>query len=255
MTTDKKTKLNQLLTRHIPGTVELASWLEKLGISHDLQKHYRSSGWLESLGVGANKRPGEQIRWEGALYTLQRQGNAPVHAGARTALAVQGVTHYLRSDKEPVFLFSPPGTTLPSWFRNHDWGQPVIHEKTSFLPLETALTDVQLPLFSIKVSSPERAILECLRLSPKTIDLVECYQLMEILTTLRPKVLQDLLEHCNSIKVKRLFFYMADKADHQWLNHLDQTTIYLGKGKRTVTNGGILVPKYKLVLPEELVSL
>lgn len=255
MTTNTTSKLNLLLIQHIPGTVELASWLEGLGISHDLQQYYRSSGWLEPVGVGASKRPGEKISWEGALYTLQKQGQIQIHAGARTALALQGFAHYVRSDKEPVFLFSPPTTTLPAWFRKYDWNRPVIHEKTSFLTPQQALTKVSLPLFSILVSSPERAMLECLYLAPKVFDLVECYQLMEMLTTLRPKVLQELLEQCRSIRVKRLFLYLSDKAGHLWFTRLDRSCIDLGKGKRVIGTGGVLVPDYALVLPNELVSL
>ncbi|NTU54451.1 MAG: hypothetical protein HGA97_12325 [Chlorobiaceae bacterium] len=255
MTTKETSKLNLFLTRHIPGTVELASWLEGLGISHDLQQYYRKSGWLEPVGIGASKRPGENIGWEGALYTLQQQGHVSVHAGARTALSLQGFAHYVRSDKEPVFLFSAPGTTLPAWFTKYDWHRPVIHERTSFLGPQQALSKVSLPLFSILVSSPERAMLECLYLASKAFDLVECYQLMEMLTTLRPKVIQELLEQCHSIRVKRLFLYLSDKAGHLWFSRLDRSRIDLGKGKRVIGTGGVLVPDYELVLPNELVSL
>ncbi|MWV54979.1 type IV toxin-antitoxin system AbiEi family antitoxin [Chlorobium phaeovibrioides] len=255
MTTNTASKLNLLLIRHIPGTVELASWMDGLGISHDLQQYYRKAGWLEPVGVGASKRPSEQICWEGALYTLQQQGKLPVHAGARTALSLQGYAHYARSDKEPVFLFSPRNTTVPAWFRKYDWHRQVIHEKTSFLAPQQALSKVSLPLFSILVSSPERAMLECLYLAPKAFDLVECYQLMEMLTTLRPKIVQELLEQCRSIRVKRLFLYLSEKAGHLWFNRLDRSRIDLGKGKRVIENGGVLVPDYELVLPNELVSL
>jgi hypothetical protein len=67
MTTSTDKKLKGLLDSHTPDTVLLASWLEKNGISYDLQQYYLRSGWLESLGVGAFKRPKENVRWEGAL--------------------------------------------------------------------------------------------------------------------------------------------------------------------------------------------
>jgi hypothetical protein len=51
--------------------------------------------------------------------------------------------------------------------------------------------------------------------------MVECYQILEGLANLRPKILQELLESCNSIKVKRLFLFMASKAKHQWLDFVD----------------------------------
>ena len=114
MTTEKRVKLKVTLANHIQGTVALSSWLEKLGISHDLQKHYRKSGWLESIGTGALKRPGEEVAWQGALYSMQVQANLPVHAGALTALSLQGFGHYVRLGKEPVYLFSSLKTGLSS---------------------------------------------------------------------------------------------------------------------------------------------
>jgi hypothetical protein len=255
MTTHNEAKLKNLLDGHVPGTVYLASWLEKSGISRDLQKHYRKSGWLESVGTGALKRPGEEATWQGGLYALQTQGNLPVHAGALTALALQGYAHYVRLGEEAVFLFSPLNTSLPAWFRKRDWGRVIHPCKTSFLPPALALADSQVGAFSIKVSAPERAILECLHLSPETIDLVECYQIMEGLTTLRPKLVHSLLEQCSSVKVKRLFLYMAEKARHDWVKRLDTSKYNLGKGDRSIAKGGVYISRYNLIVPEELEKL
>lgn len=245
-------KLKNLLGMHLPGTVYVAAWLESRGISRALQQRYRTSGWLETVGTGAFKRPSEQVTWQGGLYALQAQVGLPIHAGALTALALQGFAHYVRLGAEAVFLFSPPKTNLPAWFRNRDWGQKIHHCKTSILPLDLALADYQAGAFSIKISTPERAILECLHLAPNTVDLVECYQVMEGLTTLRPKLLQPLLEQCGSVKVKRLFLYMAEKAGQDWLKDLDRSKFNLGAGARTVTKGGVYVSRYGLTLPEEL---
>lgn len=112
MGTLKDNKIKKLLDLHKPGTVCLSSWLESLSISYDLQKRYRKSGWLESLGRGAYKRPGEEVDWQGGLYALQVQAGLSVHAGALTALALRGMTHYVRLGGETVFLFSFPRTTL-----------------------------------------------------------------------------------------------------------------------------------------------
>lgn len=255
MTTNNEKKLQKLLDLHLPQTILTASWLEQKGISRDLQKHYRKSGWLETAGTGAFKRPNDQVSWQGGLYAMQSQGKLHVHAGALTALGLQGYAHYLRLGGETVFLFSPQKTSLPAWFRNHDWGQAVHHTKTAILPPDLALTDFQVGQFSIKIATPERAFLECLHLSPETVDLVECYQVMEGLTTLRPKVLQSLLEQCGSIKVKRLFLYMATKASHDWVKRLDSTKFDLGTGARTIGKGGVYVSQFELTIPEELVKL
>lgn len=255
MTTNNDAKLKKLLDSHLAGTVYVASWLEGQGISRDLQKYYRKSGWLESVGTGAFKRPNDQVTWQGGLYALQTQLGMDVHAGALTALSVQGYAHYLRFGGETVFLFSNPKTNLPAWFRNRGWGQKIQHSKTSILPPDLGLTDYQAGQFSIKISSPERAILEVLHLAPDDVDLVEAYQVMEGLTTLRPKLVQSLLQECNSVKVKRLFLYMADKAGHAWFKRLNTDKLDLGAGARSIQQGGVYVSQYGLTLPEELVNL
>jgi hypothetical protein len=255
MTTKNETKLKKLLNRHQLGTVSLAAWLEGLGISRDLQKYYCRSGWLESLGTGAFKRPGDTVGWQGGIYALQTQAQFSVHAGAITALTMQGFAHYVRMGLEKIYLFSGPKTQLPAWFRKHDWGAPIQSVSSSFLPSGIGLNDYGEKTFSIRISSPERGMLECLYLAPENQDLIECYQVMEGLANLRPKLVQKLLEQCNSIKAKRLFLYMAEKAHHQWLPFVKTTKVDLGSGERSLGKGGVYVSKYQLVLPEALTLL
>ena len=107
MTTNSDNKLMWLLDNHIPGTVLLASWLEKNGISRDLQHYYLKSGWLESYGFGAFKRPNENVQWTGALNSLQRQTELPVHLGGLTSISLQGLSHYVRLAEENLYMFSP----------------------------------------------------------------------------------------------------------------------------------------------------
>jgi hypothetical protein len=255
MATNNETKLKKLLSMHQPGSILLASWLKDNGISRDLQQHYLKSEWLETVGTGAFKYPSDRINWQGALYTIQTQTTLKVHLGAVAALALQGYAHYLRLGAETVFLFSPPKTNLPAWFRNRTWEQPIHHCKTSILPPDLALTDFEIGQFSIKIATPERAFFESLYLSPETVDVLECYHLMEGLTTLRPKVLQCLLEQCSSIKVKRLFLYMATKVGHDWVSRLNTDKCNLGSGARTITRGGVYVAPFAITIPEELAKL
>ena len=120
------------------------------------------------------------------------------------------------------------------------------------LPPASGLVNFEEKNFPIRIASPERAILECLFLAPDKFDLVECYQIMEGLTNLRPILMQELLESCTSVKVKRLFLYMAEKAGHQWLSFIEQSKISLGKGDRSIVKGGVYVSKYRVSLPKEL---
>ena len=61
MTTQKETKLKLLFKVMQHGNVITSSLLESIGISSDLRKYYLESGWLESLGRGAYKKPNYNI--------------------------------------------------------------------------------------------------------------------------------------------------------------------------------------------------
>lgn len=254
MTTNSDKKLMSLLDNHVPGTVLLASWLERNGISRDLQQYYLKSGWLESYGHGAFKRPNENVQWVGALNSLQRQTKVSVHVGGLTSISLQGLSHYVRLAKENLYLFSPQYIHLPKWFLDQDWSEQVVHVKTKFLPADLALYDYNQDALELKLSLPERAILECLYLTPNRFDMVECYQILEGLSNLRPNVLQELLESCNSIKVKRLFLFMASKTNHQWLEFVEQSRIDLGTGDRVIVKGGVYVSNFKISVPKELTT-
>ena len=96
--------------------------------------------------------------------------------------------------------------------------------------------------------------MECLYLAPENFDLVECYELMENLNDLRPTLVQELLEACTSIKVKRLFLFMADKLNHSWYKHLNLSKVDLGKGKRSLVKDGVYISKYQITLPKTLAN-
>ncbi len=252
MTTENKTKINKLLHEQPPGVVLLTSWLAKRGYSSDLQKHYRKTNWLQSVGTGAQIRAGDKVGYEGAIYALQGQAKLTIHPGGRTALSLLGRTHYLELASKRVTLFGTAGETLPTWFKKHDWGVKIDYYETSFLPPDLGLSEIEIRSFSIKVSGAARALLECLYLTPLKQELTECYELMEGLNNLPPKQVQTLLENCQSVKVKRLFLYLAEKADHSWLKQLDLTKVDLGKGKRSIVKNGVFIDKYGITVPKEL---
>lgn len=240
---------------HVPGTVILASWLDENGFSHDLQQRYRKSGWLESVGVGAFKRPNENLNWQGALYSLQKRGGLSLHAGGLTALSFLGYSHYIRIGLETVYVFSDLKTTLPSWFKKYPWKESIKHIKTSFIPISLGLQENNDKQLQITISTAERAIFECLYLCPEKMDLLEVYQILSGMVNLRPDLIQKLLEECNSIKVKRLFLFMLKKSNHQWRNFLILKNVTLGTGDRSVVKNGIYDPEYRITVPKKLAQL
>jgi hypothetical protein len=102
------------------------------------------------------------------------------------------------------------------------------------------------------MSTPERAFLELLDELPRHESFHQVDMLVEGLRTLSPKRLQMLLEACRSIKVKRLFFWFADRHRQPWLDRLDRGKIDLGTGKRMLVKGGTLDPKYHITVPSDL---
>lgn len=252
MSTEKESKLNALLRSQPLGAVLTSSWLAKQGYSLELQKRYKKSQWFDGFGTGALVRHGDQVDYLGGVYALQAQLGLSVHPGGKTALSMHGKAHYLEFSAKKAQLFGGKGENPPLWFKKHDWGLKVECKTTSFLPTDLGLVEFEHKSFKVKISSPARALMECLYLAPKAQSLVEAYELMESLNNLRPTAAQELLAACTSVKVKRLFLYLADKAGHQWLNFLDTAKLDLGSGKRAIVPNGQYVSKYQITVPKEL---
>jgi hypothetical protein len=255
MATQNEAKIKTLYKVMQPGNVVTAAWLEGLGISRDLQKHYIKSGWLMPVGRGAYIKPGDKVEWQGAINAIQKQAEIKVHIGALSALSLQGYSHYFRLSGETLYLFSPLKTLIPKWFTEYDWDVKIFSKHTSFLPMGMGLKEHLLNQIPITISTPERAIMECLLLAPTHLDLVECYQIMEGLVSLKPKLVNELLMNCKSVQVKRLFLYMAEKANHQWFQFLKSEDLDIGKGNRMVTQNGVYNSKYLISIPKGLAEL
>jgi hypothetical protein len=229
-----------------------AFWLKEQGYSLELQKRYRKSRWLEAIGNGAMKRVNDKVAYEGAIYALQMQSLMTIHPGGRTALGMLGLAHFIDFTNTHVTLFGAKNENLPVWFKNYDWGHKVNYYKTTFLPPAKHLQEIELKNFSIKISNAPRAIMECLYLVPEKQDLMECFHCMEGMNHIRPAMVQELLEDCESVKVKRLFLYLAEKVSHGWFKKLDIEKIDLGSGKRSIVKNGIYDAKYQITVPKEL---
>jgi len=251
MNTKKPNKLNQLLTQWQHGAVYTQPHLLRLGYYHDLIKSYKRNGWLQSIGRGAYILPNDPVDFYGGLFALQGQLQLPVHIGGRTALELKGYAHYGRIAGEQYFLFSTRGTRIPKWFVQADWGVEIQFKATSLLSHEFAesFSDYDHKEFTIRISAPERAAIEMLYYIPSQQGFDEALRIMEGLMTLRPKLVQGLLENCKSVKVKRLFLYMSEKLAMPWFAELNPGRIGLGSGKRVIAARGVLDKKYLITVP------
>lgn len=254
MARESKNKLNHFMVSAPSGVVLTSDWLEEQGISSKLAWWYVHSGLLERLGMKAYKKAGDNIAWPGVVTALQGQLHLSLHVGAKTALQILGQSHFIpMQGVKKIMLFSALNTRIPSWLnKNRLWNVEFEIFRTSLFSTEDKLLGIVERIVDgmlLQISCPERAAMEMLYLYPKHQSLEETALLIENLRQLRPKMVQMLLEKCNSIKVKRLFLYLAEKYQHPWLSSLDLKKINLGSGKRVVGHGGKYDSKYKLSLP------
>jgi len=270
----KTSRLKPLLNEVPPGFLVDAAWLVAREIDRKSIHDYVKRGWLEHITRGLYRRPflsGEDqstdANWQIAVLSMQRLMGYDVHVGGKTALAMYGHVHYLNlANQETVYLY---GKDVPSWLkrlsghtnfevrtrglfghgvigvehlRDGPDGQPTI-DATSFI-------SVRWPLV---VSSPERAILELINELPQKESFHVVDKIFEGLATLRPKRLEEVLESCRSVKVKRLFFVFADRHQHAWRKYLDPAAYDLGSGPRALVAGGRIHPTYRIYVPKEYV--
>ncbi len=244
-------KINRVLQKWPHGTVATLHWLKKEGVDRRQASKYVRSGWLNRLGHGAYVRPGSTVDWVGGVYALQAQLELDVYLGGITAMELRGFAHYLALGGRKVLLFRKPGVNLPTWFRHHRWLPPVVPVTCGAFGRAESLTSmVKIDGVELAVASLEQAAFEMMYLVPKRQSYEEAFQVMESLTTIRPKVVQKLLEDCTSVKTKRLFMHAAEQIDHWWLSDINLSNVDFGSGKRSIHAGGRLDHKYNLVLED-----
>lgn len=245
-------KLNHVLKSLPGGTVATQSWLEGLGVYRQLSRRYVALGWLDKLGYGAYIRSGDTVDWLGGVYALQQQLGLLVHVAADTALLLRGLGHFLPlGGKQAVHLFGEPGATLPGWFEKHSWDARIhFHRPRLFDGAgEVGFGELRHERFSVRISAPERAMLESIHLASNNASLEYTHELMTGLSNLRPVEVQTLLEACRSVRVKRFFLWSAATAGHAWFRQLNPAKIDLGSGKRQLFKGGVYDPVYQITVP------
>lgn len=249
-------KIRNLFTNWVPGGVYSMQWLKEQGYSYSNLQIYKRSRWIRALGSGAYVRSGDDVEWQGGVWGLQKQLHLPIHVGGKTAIEEAGYAQYLKLGKQKVHLFADPDTKLPTWFKKTNWNAQIEFSQSSLFrelarskkKQDQSFKTVAFGKLELVYSTPERAILEYLAQVPEKNSFDEAHEIMENLIALRPIVLQNLLEQCNSVKVKRLFFAISDKLQHPWFSKLEIGKIDLGSGNRQLVSGGEYNSKYKITV-------
>lgn len=249
------TKINNILQQTPKNSLLLSSWLVKNSMQTKEISLCVRNGWLERIAQGVYFRVGDTPGIFTAVSSYNNQLDKHCHIGASTALDLRGFSHFVAMGKQTAYLFTPTAERLPSWLLSYSWDMEVRYFTTKIFSQDSlGIEAMEVNGVQLLVSSPERAFMESLYLSPTYFSLMDIYYVMEMLTTLRPKILQQLLENCSSVKVNRLFMYTAEKANHQWFRVIDASRIDFGEGKRSLAKGGVYNSKYKITIPTELDS-
>lgn len=246
------TKIKNILDLTPRDSVLFSSWLAAQGIDRKGQSLYVQSEWLERIAHGVYKIAGSHPTLYGAVASYNAQLGKSCHVGASSSLDLRGYSHFVSMGKPLAYLFTDKGSRLPGWFGTVEWDMTVKYFTTSIFGGDLGLEVYDYNGAQLLISGPERAFMECLHLSPERFSLLDSYYVMEMMTTLRPALIQQLLERCTSIKVKRLFLYMAEKAGHRWFRALDPSKVDLGKGIRNISATGRFDKKYQIIIPAEL---
>jgi hypothetical protein len=270
-------KLNWLERRIPEGLLVDTAWLNRHHYSTALRAKYVASGKLERPTRGVYRRPRGSLNWQPIVISLQTIMHRPMIVGGRTALDLHGYTHYLPAKTLEVHLYgdkAPPNwlkkLRLEARFLSHNsrrlFRAPLTPSfEALHLDLEKGLSAESISTgdsltvqrwgqweWPLVLSTPERALLELLDELPKRESFHQVDMLLEGLTSLNPRRLQNLLVDCKSIKVKRLFFFFANRHSHAWLKKLDKDQVDFGKGKRMLVKDGKLDPLYLITVPKDL---
>lgn len=247
------TKIQQILNAAPNESVLFGSWLSSQGLDARGQYAYMKSGWLDRISKGVYKRHGTEPSLFAAVSSYNTQLCKSCVVGAYTALELRGYSHYLSMGKPMAYLLTDKSNKLPSWLLKEEWDMTIKYMTTSFLGDDLlGVETMGVNKHDLLVSSPERAILECLNLPEASSSLLDIYYIMESMTTLRPKLVQALLEVCTSQKVKRLFLYMAEKAGHSWFKALNHENVNWGTSRFMITPTGKYINKYNMTISKEL---
>ena len=265
MATQNEQKLNRLI-RSIPKAMVVdAAWLTDAGYSTSLRSQYVAAGWLERPARGVYKLPAGDLTWETVLASLQHLMHRSLHVGGRSALELHGYGHYL-APGPPTSVVVYSDEPLPSWLGKLP-DMPRFETRT-MAPLFPAVRSVSTedaigagrtvaPLdpatrYPLLASVPERAWLELLADVPHRITFEMADAIGDGLRTLRPALMQRLLEAVRRVKVRRLALWFADRHAQPWRERLDRDRIDLGTGNRVLVPDGRLDPTYLITYPRDL---
>ena len=245
-------KLKRVMAAPASTGIMTSTWLRSAGISSQLVSKYVRSGWLTSIGHGAYTRDPSNLTWQHGLSALQSQLNIPVWLGGLSSLSLHGFGHQLRMGKDRVWLHTQVAAHMPKWFSQYPWSVDfVLANRRLFTEDPTArLVKRDSDGVTLNASRPEMAVLEYLNSVRDRSSFDDAADVLTGALTLSPIVMQELLETCRSIRVKRMTLYFADNLSLPWFKKLQLNRIDLGAGPRQIVADGQLDSRYQITVPK-----
>lgn len=159
------------------------------------------------------------------------------HFGAATTFMQFGPYHYSLNKITAVIIGDASVYKYSDFIKSKNWQENIILLSTdNFLPGDTGIKRVKIDNSECFFSTRERALLECMYLSPKLYIVEDVYLQMDLLwdEDVNIKRFQFLLEHCSSNKTKRMFRYFAQKSNWSWMSKLDYAKIDFGNETKCI---------------------
>jgi len=246
------------------------------------------SGQLTSLARGVYIRPHVTLTWLSVVCCLQSILKTDLTVGGLTALEMKGYGHYVPLTGKTVthlhgvvHLYGKD--RLPKWinglitgvkFVRHvrldtpdqdDFGASGLVNDEYDTGFKQLYSGDDVPRITptgrnnawpLTRSSPERAFLELLLDVPDSISFEYADQLMQGLINLSPRRLETLLRRTQNVKIRRLFYWFAERHQFPWFKKLPNPSeldkLGLGSGKRMLARSGKLDTKYMITIPEDM---
>lgn len=242
-----------------------AAWLADAGYSTSLRSQYVAAGWLSRPARGAYTTPAGELTWNSVLASLQHLMRRSLYVGGRSALELHGYGPNL-APGAPVDIVVYSHDPLPAWL-GQIANMPLFERRSiaALFPTEdpSALQRVdgvqrtvapidEASRYPLLASVPERAWLELLADVPHRASFELADAMGDGLRTLRSELMQQLLERVNSVKVRRLVLWFADRHAQPWRGRIDRARIDLGHGNRMLVSDGRLDPTYRITYPRSL---
>lgn len=233
--------------------VHSTQWFDQRGINSSLLRRYSSNGLLRRLGGGVYAKTSDKSDWQAAIFTAQKEFHLPIHVGGRTVFELLGMGHYLNMGPRPViYIMTRKRIRTPVWMAKNDWGVEFMIKNLNIFDGDIGLNEFKKTKFAMKISSRERTIMEMIDILDLRWSFETLEQYFESLINIRADVIQNLLENCRSVKVKRMFLYMANKLNLPVIKKLNEKRIDLGSGKRTIAVNGQLDKRFAITVPRNL---